>query len=354
MDTKKQRVGILMGGRSAEKEVSLNSGRNIFNSMDRRAFEPIPLFIDYQSRIWKLPIQLVVQNTTKDIEARLGEAERISYEQLVRCIDIAFPITFGSFGEDGCLQGLLTLLGIPFVGSPVLSAALGQDKAMQRVLLQQEKNINVPPYVVYSNKDLYTPEVLIKRRDEVLARFPLPLVAKPARGGSTIGVSVIEHADDWTSAIEEALRYDTRVVIEPWLDGLEFSCIVLEDKNGARALTPTETVHADRLFSYNEKYMPGASNKVTPARVTPDELSSIQAMCVATFNVLGFRGYARIDGFVLRKEMLHYPVGTILITDPNVYSGMAPSSWTFHQAAHEGWDPRGWITKLIETVAYRK
>ncbi len=353
MDTKKQRIGIFLGGRSAEKEVSLNSGRNIFNSMDRRAFEPIPLFVDSQSRIWKLPIQLIVQNTTKDIETRLGEAERVSYEQLKDLIDIAFPITFGSYGEDGCLQGLLSLLGIPFVGSPVLAAALGQDKVMQRLLLSQEKNINVPPYIVLSRSDLGDATNSTKHRDDSIARFGLPLVAKPARGGSTIGVSMIESANDWTTAIEEALKYDTQVVIEPWLDGLEFSCVVMEDTSGVRALTPTETVHADRVFTYNEKYMPGASNKITPARVSPEQLTAIQAMCVATFTTLGFRGYARIDGFVLQKEVKNYPTGTILITDPNVFSGMAPSSWTFHQAAQEGWDPRMWITKLIETVTFK-
>ena len=347
MDTKKQRIGILFGGRSAEKEVSLNSGRNIFNIMDRSRFEPIPLFIDAHSRIWKLPIQLIVQNTTKDIEARLAEAERVSYEQLQECIDIAFPVTFGSYGEDGCLQGLLHLLGIPFVGSSVLAAALGQDKAMQRILLGQEKNINLPPYVVLSQAQLKNTTDSLRHRDEVISRFALPLVAKPSRGGSTIGVSMIEHADDWTKAIEEALKYDTRVVIEPWLDGLEFSCVVVEDTTGIRALTPTETVHADRVFTYNEKYMPGASNKITPARVNADQLVAIQAMCVATFKTLGFRGYARIDGFVLRND------GTILITDPNVFSGMAPSSWTFHQAAHENWGPTQWITKLIETVSLK-
>ncbi len=335
----KQRIGVIVGGLSNEREVSLNSGRHIYNIVDRARFDPIPLFLDSQARFWLLPLPLIVQNTTKDIEARLSEAQRIPYETLSTIIDVAFPITFGAYGEDGCLQGLLSLLKIPFVGSDVLAAALGQDKAMQRVLLRQNPTINIPPFVVVDRAD--TPQEF---------PFPYPVVLKPARGGSSLGVEVVYTPEDFITALKRVLSYDGRAIIEPMIHGLEFSCIVLEENDAPRALTPTETEHTQEIFTYNEKYMPGGSNKITPARVEPDVLTTIQTMCVETFRTLGFRGYARIDGFVLHEEIKNYPIGTILITDPNVYSGMSPSSWTFHQAAHENWTPTEFITKLIETV----
>ena len=360
MTDTKQRVGIIFGGKSAEKEVSLNSGRNIFNIMDRARFDPTPIFMDSRAQFWKLPIQLIVQNTTEDIEGRLNEAQRIRYEELKTSINLAFPITFGSYGEDGCLQGLLKLLGIPFVGSDVLGAALGQDKPTQRLLLRGRSTINTPPSLIFTRSQLQAADTTIL--DSAVKLFGFPLVLKPARGGSTIGVSIVDAKEQWDAAVQSTLAHDDRIVVEPWIDGLEFSCVVIETAEGPKALTPTETVHNDRVFSYHEKYMPGAANKITPARVTPEQLGAIQQMCVETFVTLGLRGYARIDGFVLKREIripgdkeirATYPVGTILITDPNVYSGMAPSSWAFHQAAQEDWAPTEFITKLIETVGLK-
>ncbi|MBI5134965.1 ATP-grasp domain-containing protein [Candidatus Uhrbacteria bacterium] len=364
---KKIRIGIIFGGKSSEKEVSLNSGRNIYNVMDRGRFEPIPLFMDAQAQFWKLPIQLVVQNTTEDIAARLAEAQRVRFEDLKTIIDLAFPITFGSYGEDGCLQGLLTLLGIPYIGSDVLAAALGQDKSMQRVLMAHQSTINIPPYIVITSTQIQSSPNLA---EQIIALFGLPLVVKPARGGSTIGVEIVDSTGQWGAAVSSALQHDNRIVIEPWITGLEFSCVVMETANGPQALQPTETVHQDRLFSYHEKYMPGAANKITPARVSAARLQEVQHMCVDVFTTLGFKGYARIDGFVLTKELsiqpstskiqdlkfyvpAPYPAETILITDPNVYSGMAPSSWAFHQAAHEEWGPTEFMTKLIETTNFK-
>ena len=374
----KLRVGVIFGGRSAEKEVSLNSGRHVFTILDRSRFDPIAIFMDGQGRLWNIPLPLVLQNTTADIEARLSEAARVPYEQLKEKIDVAFLTTFGKYGEDGCLQGLLELLGIPYTGSGVLGAALGSDKAMQRVLMAENPRINVPTYLVLREHEIRPERSRGTTNDAPRSfdklRMTKKIVVKPMREGSTIGVTVVKKPEELEAALETAFQYDTAALVEPYLVGLEFSCVVL-DGDPAQALLPTETVHDGEIFTYRDKYMPGGSQKITPARLPEEKLKEVQTMCVETFQTLGFRGYARIDGFVLNEpidlgnfkspsppeadppsaetSLREYKNGTVLITDPNVFSGMAPSSWTFHQAASAGMTPTELLTKIIDFAIQR-
>src|SRR5512137_3044660 len=144
----KLRVGVILGGISSEREVSLNSGRNVHDNLDREAYAPVPLFMDGEGRLWVIPWQLVSQNTTTDITERLAdEARRISYEELKKEIDFAFLSLHGKFGEDGCVQGLLELLGIPYTGPGVLASALGMDKHIQQQILQAE-GVGVPDSIL--------------------------------------------------------------------------------------------------------------------------------------------------------------------------------------------------------------
>jgi D-alanine-D-alanine ligase-like ATP-grasp enzyme len=133
----KLRVGVILGGMSSEREVSLNSGRNVHDNLDREAYAPVPVFMDGEGRLWVIPWQLISQNTTTDVTERLEkETRRISYEGLKAEIDFAFLSLHGKFGEDGCMQGLLELLGIPYTGPGVLASALGMDKHIQQRILQ--------------------------------------------------------------------------------------------------------------------------------------------------------------------------------------------------------------------------
>jgi D-alanine-D-alanine ligase len=124
----KTRVGIIMGGLSSEKEVSLESGRNIFSKIDRRRYDPIPIFMDSRAALWEIPLKLLMRNSTRDIEEDLAEeAEGIPYESLKERVDVICLGLHGKYGEDGCMQGLLELLGIPYTGSGVLASAIGMD-----------------------------------------------------------------------------------------------------------------------------------------------------------------------------------------------------------------------------------
>lgn len=341
-DMKKLRVGVILGGISSEREVSLNSGRNVHDNLDREAFEPIPIFMDGEGRLWNIPWQLISQNTTTDITERLEkEARRISYEGLKGEIDFAFISLHGKYGEDGCLQGLLELLRIPYTGPGVLASALGMDKHIQQMILRAG-GIDVP------ESSLIREETWRNDRDGVAKalrdRFGFPLFTKPPREGSSIGVTLVRDEASLTRGIEEALKWDRAVLVEEFLNGTEFSSIILEEEGEPQALEVTEITPQSDYFTYDDKYMPGRCRKFTPPKnIPPDAIAAIKQEAVRAFKVLGFRSYGRIDGFYLKD-------GRILITDPNSASGMAPSSFFFEQAACRGMLPAMIISRLIENA----
>jgi len=221
------RVGVILGGMSSEREVSLNSGRNVFDHLDREAYDPRAVFMDGEGRLWIIPWQLISQNTTKDIVERLEkEARRISYEGLKEEIDFAFISLHGKYGEDGCLQGLLELLGLPYTGPGVLASALGMDKHIQQRILQAA-GIGVPESVLVGERSWRNDREGVIRT--LLDRFKYPFFTKPPREGSSIGVTLVREERSLVSGIEEALKWDRSVLVEEFLDGTEFSSIILEE-----------------------------------------------------------------------------------------------------------------------------
>lgn len=338
----KLKVGIIFGGNSSESEVSLTGGRNVYNNLDRALFEPIAIYWDKNFSFWKLSEILVIRNTTKEIEERLvSKAQKIRYEDLTKEIDLAFLVTHGKFGDDGCIQGLLELLKIPYTGSGVLGAALGMNKVMQRKLLKSSKKINIPPYLTVSKNVWNNSKQSVAKNIE--KRFSLPFVIKPSREGSTIGVRMIKKLDKADADFKASFKHDNVLIVEPYLIGREFSCIVIGNDNEIEALLPTETIHHGEIFTYDEKYLPGAANKVTPMNIDQKIIKEIQEQSILTYKILGCKDYARIDGFVLKDD------NRVLITDPNsaASTGLCPSSWTWHQAAAAGYSVREFITKLI-------
>jgi D-alanine--D-alanine ligase len=196
----KLRVGVILGGMSSEREVSLNSGRNVYDNLDREAYAPVPIFMDGEGRLWVIPWQLISQNTTTDVTERLKEeARRISYEGLKEEIDFAFLSLHGKFGEDGCMQGLLELLGIPYTGPGVLASALGMDKYIQQRVLQAA-GICVPESVLIHEQEWRNNREGVIR--SLFARFKLPCFTKPPREGSSIGVTLVRDEESFARGIE--------------------------------------------------------------------------------------------------------------------------------------------------------
>ena len=179
-------------------------------------------------------------------------------------------------------------------------------------------------------------------KETIAETFDIPFAVKPIREGSSMGVTIVRNADMLEEGMADAFKLDKEVLVEEYLTGIEFSCIVLEREGKADVLGVTEIHPQSDFYSYDDKYMPGRCSKFTPPKNIPAEvIDRIKANVVRAFETLGFRSYGRIDGFVLED-------GRVLITDPNSSSGMAPSSFFFEQAAEAGMLPSMILSELIE------
>jgi D-alanine-D-alanine ligase len=214
------------------------------------------------------------------------------------------------------------------------------DKHLQQQILASS-GIGVPRSTVIHKKEWAEKGASLET--ELAGTFGYPFVTKPIREGSSVGVTIIRKPDDLETGVREALKWDNAVLVEEFLDGIEFSSIVMDGEDGAPApLGLTEIFPQSEFYTYDDKYMPGRCRKFTPPRSIPREAAEkIKTEVVRAYQALGFRCYGRIDGFYLKD-------GRILITDPNSSSGMAPSSFFFEQAAEAGMLPSMIVSRLIE------
>ncbi len=331
------RVGVILGGPSSEKEVSLASGRQVYYNLDRAKYEAVALFMDSHGRLWHISEKLIIQNTCDDIEGRLvTEAKRQPLEELPHHIDVAFITLHGKYGDDGCIQGTLELLDIPYTGSGVLACAISLDKPTAHQLLAQA-GFEVPREVVIREPDWQADQQAGVER--ILQTVGLPAVVLPAREGSSIGVSIVTAVEELPAAMAKAFAWDNRALVEERLEGREFSVILLGNDE-VEPFLPTETRTRNPYMTYDDKYMPGRSQKITPAPIGPENVARLQAEARRAYAALGFQGYARLDGFLLADCR-------IMFTDPNSTSGMAPSSFMFHQAAEAGLSPQALVDRIV-------
>ena len=332
------RVGVVMGGRSSEREISLETGRNVFNTLDRSRFDPAAFYMDAHGGLWEIGLPLVVQNTTRDIEERLeGDAELIPYEALPDRVDFVYIGLHGKYGEDGCLQGLLELLDLPYSGSGVLGSALGMDKQVQRLLLSSA-GIDVPATVVVADAVWRSAPSDIEA--EVERHLGYPCVVKPSREGCSTALSVVREPAELAPAIEEALRWDARALVEEMLDGTEVTVAVLGNDDPT-AYPPTETPPRGDFLTVEEKFLPGEGVNITPARLPEETLDRVREVAVRAFRVLGLSAFARMDMYVTDD-------GRIVLGEPNTLPGSSPSSTIFLGPMEEGIGPMDLLTRVIE------
>ena len=307
--------------------------------MDRKTYNPVAIFMDSRACLWEIPLKLLMRNSTRDIEEDLAEeAKPIPYESLKDHADVVFLGLHGKYGEDGCIQGLLELLKIPYTGSGVLSSALGMDKYAARKVLAMD-GIDVPKTIAVSRGmwDNEDQDAIVSR---IEAEIAFPCVVKPTREGCSTAVKKVVSRTGIPSALEEAFKWDPVALVEEFMAGTEITCGVL-GSDPATALTPSETIPTDDILSLEDKFLYGKGENKTPARVSEEVLKQIQDVAVATFEALGLKGYARIDMF-LRKD------GRIAVLEPNSQPGMTPSTVLFHQAAAAGITQANLISRIIE------
>jgi len=334
----KLKVGVIMGGVSSEKEVSLESGRNIFSKFDRSKYEPIPIFMDSEAAFWEIPLKLLMRNSTRDIEEDLAaEATQIPYEVLKSRVDLVCLGLHGKYGEDGCIQGLLELLRIPYTGSGVLASALGMDKWTGRKILSIS-GIDVPRTLPVFKRQ-WNSGARATILEEISAGIGFPCVVKPIREGCSTAVTKVVSPDDIPAALDDAFIWDDTALVEEFLTGMEVTCGVIGNDH-PEALTPSETIPTAAILSLEDKFLYGQGENKTPARLPEETLRKIKEVAVATFRSLDLKGYARIDLFVT-------PEGRVVVLEPNTLPGMTPSTVLFHQAAAAGITQSGLIDRVI-------
>jgi D-alanine-D-alanine ligase len=329
------RVAVLLGGKSAEHEVSLQSARNVIDAIDRDRYEPVPIGID-KTGAWFLcdpEDYLESPDDPKHVRLKCRESDRLAFvpgapgHPLVRLadgrsigpVDVVFPVLHGPMGEDGTVQGLLKMADMAFVGAGVLGSAVGMDKVVMKRLLM-DAGIPVARYWTAARHELDRLDF-----DRVSEDLGLPLFVKPANLGSSVGVSKVGDRDAFERAVTEAFRFDLRVLIEEFVPGREIECSVLGNERTAASL-PGEILPRHEFYSYEAKYIDeNGAGLVIPAELPGDAVERIQALSMEAFKALWCEGMARVDCFLLES-------GEVVINEINTIPGftrisMYPKLW---------------------------
>lgn len=358
-DSHKLRVAILFGGRSAEHEISLLSARFVVESLDPARYEPVLVGIDKTGR-WLLQDAARLLAQGRDPRAVALDESRppvllpahpdgglvpLGGSSVPLSIDVAFPVLHGPLGEDGTVQGLLELAGVPFVGSGVLGSAVGMDKDVMKRLLVGA-GLPVLPYHTLRRAPF---EREPARALAELESLGFPQFVKPANLGSSVGVSRVKVAGELEAAVAHAFDFDDKVVVEAGLERpREIECAVLGG-DAPFASIPGEIVveHADGYYSYAAKYLDenGASTRV-PAELSASEVAEAQRLALATFEVLEAEGLARVDLFLDRERKLW-------VNEINTLPGFTAISMFPKLMAASGVDARTLVTRLIDDALVR-
>jgi D-alanine-D-alanine ligase len=348
MKKAKLRIGVLMGGRSIEREVSFNSGRTICDHLDSTLYDVIPLFQTEAGSLYILPWHFLHRGKISDFAHRLaGEATPLVWDDLPNHIDFMYLSLHGRYGEDGSIQGILEVLNIPYLGSKVTASALSMDKALQQHIITAH-GYQTPTTITLQPHEIKTITTLDLEQQLASKHLSFPLIIKPAQEGSSLGVAVVEQMDRLIPALQQACTVSPGhlqpVLIQEKIKGMEFVCIGIQEEDASwKALPLTEVCLEDgtAFYDYEQKYMPGRATKITPARCNDTITIAIQQACIHLFDVFNFATIARIDGFVCED-------GSIIILDTNTLPGTAPATFLFHQAAEIGLSHTMLINLLIQ------
>ncbi|MGL4819974.1 MAG: D-alanine--D-alanine ligase family protein, partial [Bacilli bacterium] len=344
----KVRVAVLFGGMSVEHEVSVISGLQAFHAMDTNKYEPIPVFIT-KNGAWQTGEALLEIANYKDLNALLKQTETVFLakdennkpvlqyakqgffnKKKPIAFDVCFPVLHGGAGEDGSIQGVFELNGVPYVGCDVLSSAVGMDKVVMKQVLQAS-GIPVVKYEWFYSEDWEANEsALIEKLETALG---YPMIVKPANLGSSVGISRAKDRDGLLDAIELASSYALKIIVEEAVANLtEINCSVLGDHSEAKASVCEQVMGSDEILSYSDKYennpqkgMSG-TNRQIPAAIGDEQTKLVQKLAVDTFRVLGSSGVSRID-FLMNTETKAVYVNEINTT---------PGSLSFYL-----WEPVG-------------
>ncbi|HJQ25571.1 MAG TPA: D-alanine--D-alanine ligase [Blastocatellia bacterium] len=329
---KRIRVGVIFGGRSGEHEVSLRSAESIINAIDKRKYEVVPIGITQQGR-WLvagdakalLPESVMRANDQRSV-AIIGDPtqrglKRLDVEQS-EPLDVVFPVLHGTYGEDGTIQGLLEMAGVPYVGCGVLASTTGMDKVVMKQLFMQA-GLTIADYEWFLRAAWEaSPDRIIK---QVARRLGYPVFVKPANLGSSVGISKAQDKAELRSAINDAARYDRKVIVERAVVGREIEVSVLGNDEPVASL-PGEIIAGHEFYDYEDKYIDSGSRIEIPARLPKKIIERLQRDAVKAFQAIDGAGLARADFFVEDQT------GRVIINEVNTMPGftsisMYPKLW---------------------------
>jgi D-alanine-D-alanine ligase len=316
------RLGVLFGGRSGEHEVSVVSAQHVMAAADRERFQVVPIGIA-KNGAWLTPEE------TEAILARPDEPYRKAVTlcqghgllarpqalEVLKRLDVVFPVLHGPYGEDGTVQGFLELAGVPYVGAGVAASAVGLDKALMNALFSQA-GLPSPEYVVLTWHEWKKDPTEAARTLE--GRLPYPMFVKPANGGSSVGITKVRSREDLHDAMTLASRYDRKAVVEAAVEGREIECAVLgNDEPEASPLG--EIVYSREFYDYEAKYLDPNTKLIAPADVPEETEARIRDMALRAYRAFDCAGMARVDFFLL-------PDGQVLVDEINTVPGFTPIS----------------------------
>ncbi|GHH76852.1 D-alanine--D-alanine ligase [Kitasatospora indigofera] len=336
----KPRVAIVFGGRSSEHAISVSTAGSVLRAIDRDKYEVLPIGITHEGR-WALvsddPTRMAITDGRLPDVAQVAEAgdgqvalpigpgsrevvwnEPGAVPKALGEVDVVLPLLHGPWGEDGTLQGLLELSGVPYVGNGVLASAVGMDKEFTKRILASH-GIGVGTYTVIRPREWESEAGRAAARERVGA-LGLPLFVKPCRAGSSMGITKVKDLADLDAAIDEARRHDPKVIVEAGVSGREIECAVLEFEDGPRASVPAEIVVGGgyEFYDFEAKYIDSSEVQI-PARLSEAETAEIRRQAVAAFEALGCEGLARVDFFLLED-------GSWMVNEINTMPGFTPIS----------------------------
>jgi D-alanine-D-alanine ligase len=293
---KRLRVAVLCGGRSGEHEVSINSAESIIAAMDQGRYEVERIFITKEGR-WQ------PRAISPEPDGNPG-------------IDVVFPALHGTFGEDGTVQGLLELAGLPYVGAGVLASAASMDKDVMKRLCR-ERGIPVVDHIVVMRGAVQT--------EQICRKLPFPMFVKPANLGSSVGISKVRTCEELKAALEMAGQYDRKIIVERGIEGREFECSVMGNDQPVAAI-PCEILPSREFYDYEDKYLLNQAQVVLPADLTPPQTAEMQRLTVECYQAVGCEGMARVDFLMETKT------GSMYVNEINTVPGftaisMFPKMW---------------------------
>ena len=301
----KLKLGVIFGGMSTENEVSCVSGISVIKHLNKEKYEINPIYIDKSGNWFKLKIEDIAKEG-EELENRETISNIIEY---IKEMDVIFPVLHGLYGEDGTIQGLFKLLKVPYVGCGVLASSVGMDKAYTKVIFDKA-NINQTKYVYirkYNEDYIYVDEKFdeqIISLDEiskiVIDKLKFPMFIKPSNSGSSVGINKAHNIQELKSAIEEAAKYDNKILVEEGIIGREVECAVLGNEDVISSCVG-EIKAADEFYSYDAKYNNEESKTLIPAEISKEKSSEIQKLAIKAFKAIDGKGLSRVDFFIEDK-----------------------------------------------------